>query len=156
MRASVIRVCGIVLALAVWAAPGIGAQEASSPVVPEDVAIQGYSPVSYFEKNLAERGRPEFSAGYQGKTYWFASAEQVEVFNRDPKHYVPLFSEFCPYSLTLGRKVAIDPTRFKILDGQLLLFHNSVELDALKEWNKKGDDAGQLRKARSELVLFRF
>ncbi len=29
------------------------------------------------------------------------------------------------------RRVGIDPTNFSIVDGQLLLYHNSVELDTL-------------------------
>lgn len=120
------------------------------------VAIEGYSPVSYFEKNIAEQGKPEFQARYDGKTYYFASAEQVRTFEADPKHYAPIFGEYCPYSLALGRRVAIDPTRFRIVDGQLLLFHRSAELDALTEWDKSKDKERILRRANSEYTLFRF
>lgn len=120
------------------------------------IAIEGYSPVSYFEKNIAEQGKPEFQARYDGKTYYFASAEQVRTFEADPKHYAPVFGEYCPYSLALGRRVAIDPTRFRIVDGQLLLFHRSAELDALTEWDKSKDKERILRRANSEYTLFRF
>lgn len=132
------------------------AQTFHTPSVPESVAIEGYSPVSYFERGMPERGRPEFSAEHDGKTYWFVSADQVEVFNADPGHYVPAFNAFCPYSLALGRKVAIDPTRFKIIGDQLLLFHNSNELDALKEWNLKGDQHWLDRAPSGEFVLKEF
>lgn len=134
----------------------VTAQDFKIPDAPEGVEIHGYSPVSYFEHNRAERGSPEFSAEYDGKTYWFTSAEQVETFRRDPRAYVPAFNAFCPYSLALGRKVAIDPTRFKIVDGQLLLFHNSGELDALKEWNLKGDQHWLTKKSNGEYTLKRF
>lgn len=148
--------CSMLLLAALMMLSPAQAQTFHTPSVPAGVAIEGYSPVSYFERGMPERGRPEFSAEHEGKTYWFVSADQVEVFNADPKHYVPAFNAFCPYSLALGRKVAIDPTRFKIVEGQLLLFHNSAELDALKEWNVKGDEHWLDRKSSGEFVLKKF
>jgi len=92
--------------------------------LPHSLAIQGYSPVFYFEKDKVAMGLPQFSTKYKGKLYWLTSADQAQ--------YLPKFEAFCPYALALGRKVAIDPTNFKIVAGQLLLFHRSNELDSLK------------------------
>jgi len=130
------------------------AQQSPGESVSQDVAIEGYSPVSYFEKGFAERGRPEFSVDHGDKTYYLASADQMEKFRQNPDKYKPRFG-LCPYSLTLGRKVAIDPTSFKIVAGSLLLFHNSEELDALKKWNEKDDDLGQLRQAEKNYEALR-
>jgi len=130
--------------------------EPAKPSATPRLAIEGYSPVSYFEKNLPEQGKPEFQASYEGNIYYFASAEQVKTFAANPKHYVPIFGEYCPYSLALGRRVAIDPTRFRIVDGQLLLFHRSTELDAAKAWDKSKDQEQILKRANSEYTLFRF
>jgi hypothetical protein len=58
--------------------------------------------------------------------------------------------------LALGRQVAIDPTRFKIINNLLYLFHSSKELDALKEWNKKPDEQDLLEKAKGQFVFFEF
>ena len=112
-----------------------------------NIAIDGYSPVSYFEKGIAERGDPGFAVEHGGRVYYLASAGQAAKFSAAPEQYKPLF-DVCPYSLSLGRKVSIDPTRFKIVAGRLLLFHNSAELDALRAWNEKDDDLGQLNQAR--------
>lgn len=131
----------------------VSAQEPRADGPSGNIAIGGYSPVSYFEKGYAEPGLPEFSASYAGKTYYLSSEEQLAAFLKDPERYKPLF-DLCPYSLTLGRRVAIDPTRFKIVGGHLLLFHNSEEIDALKEWNSRGDDAGQLERARRQYDFF--
>jgi YHS domain-containing protein len=130
-------------------------EPAKAPEV-ANLAIEGYSPVSYFEKNLPEKGKPEFQSSYEGKVYYLASAEQLATFEADPKHYAPVFGEYCPYSLALGRRVAIDPTRFEIVQGQLLLFHNSAELDALSEWDKDKDPNQLLKRAKAEYTLFRF
>ena len=63
--------------------------------------------------------------------YYFTSEEQVNTFKLNPKNYQPKYGEYCPYSLALGRRVAIDPTNFKIHNRELLLFHRSVELSTV-------------------------
>ena len=99
--------------------------------LPENIGLQGYSPVSYFALNRAERGDPAYSAEYNTRVFYFTSADQKTQFLKDPARYMPRFGEYCPYSLALGRRVAIDPTNFKIVDEQLLLFHDSVELSTV-------------------------
>jgi len=121
-----------------------------------DLAIEGYSPVSYFTKNLAEKGKPEFSVTYISKTYYLASKEQVRLFNTNPKKYVPQFGGHCSYNLALGRKVNIDPTSFKIINNLLYLFHNSAKFDALKEWNKQPNEKNLLKKAKGQFTLYEF
>src|SRR3546814_2189921 len=39
----------------------VGPEPAKAPEV-GNLAIEGYSPVSYFEKNLPEKGKPEFKS----------------------------------------------------------------------------------------------
>jgi YHS domain-containing protein len=112
-------------------------QQTSSTLAP---AIQGYSPVSYFTKNVAEKGSQQFMVEYKGKTYYLTSARQVELFKQNPEKYIPLFGRNCPYNLILGRQVAIDPTNYKIAGDVLLLFHHSEEMDGLKLWNKKSNN----------------
>lgn len=120
------------------------------------VAIKGYSPVSYFTRNTAEKGSPEFAVEHDGKTYHLISQQQVKAFQENPKAYLPLFAEFCPYSLTLGRQVSTDPTNFKIIDGKLLLFHKSAEMDGLKQWNDNGNDQELLERARQQYLRLTF
>ena len=99
--------------------------------LPDNIGIQGYSAVSYFENDRAEPGSADYSVEFDKRVYYFTSAEQADKFRQQPEKYMPKFGEYCPYSLALGRRVGIDPTNFSIVDGQLLLFHNSVELDTL-------------------------
>ena len=99
--------------------------------LPDNIGIHGYSPVSYFEHNRAERGNPDYTTTYKNRLFYFTSAEQIATFRKNPEKYLPKYGEYCPYSLALGRRVAIDPTNFKIHDGELLLFHNSVELSTV-------------------------
>ena len=120
----------------------------ASVELPYNLAIQGYSPVSYFEKDKVAMGLPQFSTKYKGKLYWLTSADQAQ--------YLPKFEAFCPYALALGRKVAIDPTNFKIVAGQLLLFHRSNELDSLKGWNHSDNEEELLRRAKNNYLSLNF
>lgn len=105
--------------------------QTNNAALPDNIGLQGYSPISYFEQNRAERGDPQFSAVYRSRVFYFTSAEQVRTFEQNPARYMPRYGEYCPYSLALGRRVAIDPTNFKIVDDRLLLFHDSVELSSV-------------------------
>ncbi len=121
-----------------------------------DIAIEGYSPISYFTRGLAEKGHPRFAAIHEGKIYYLKNSEQMALFNQNPEKYVPALGAHCPYSLALGRDVAIDPERFKMIDGRLYLFHKSEELDALRAWNKAENQKELLERAEGRFELFRF
>lgn len=138
----------LVLASAMTAA---WAEEINPPL-----AIDGYSPVSYYDPGVPEKGSAEFSTAYNGRTYWFTSAEQLERFQSDPERFEPLFPDHCPYNLALGRAAEIDPTHFKIVDGNLLLFHRSEEMDGLEQWENHGDEEELLERAKGQYTLFRF
>ncbi len=49
-----------------------------------EIAIGGYSPVSYFEKGQAELGSPDHAVEHDSKVYHFTSAEQAKMFPRHP------------------------------------------------------------------------
>ena len=120
------------------------------------VAIKGYSPVSYFENDRAEKGSAEFSTTFNQRTYHLTDAEQLARFEADPRRYEPLFPEHCPFNLALGRQAAIDPENFKIVNGNLLLFHRDEEMDGREMWESHGDDEELLERAKSQYTLFRF
>ena len=105
----------------------------SSIALAQDAAIGGYSPVSYFTKNIAEKGSPEFSVQYEDKTYYLASADQVALFNENPVKYGPRY-HYCAYSVVLGTPLPLDPTNFKIVGDTLLLFHVTEESNGKFLW----------------------
>lgn len=111
-------------------------------------AIGGYSPVSYFENGAAEMGRPEFSAEHRGLRYLFTSAAQVTSFQANPEKYVPAFNGTCAFGHSIEKELPVDPTCFKIVDGQLLLFLKNAEVDAKALWDKEGDSACMVKANR--------
>lgn len=123
---------------------------------PPPLAIEGYSPVSYFTEGKPEKGSEDFASVYNGERYLLTDAEQLALFEADPEAYAPLFPNHCPYSLALGRAVAIDPTNFKIAGDALLLFHRSDEIDGLELWNAHEDEEELLTEARRQWTILRF
>ena len=119
-------------------------------------ALSGYSPVSYFTVGVPEIGSVAFAVTHKGKRYHLTSAEQVALFEENPDKYVPRH-EVCTYSLALGMVRPLNPTRFKIVDGSLLLFHVDEEKDALAEWNRSTQSEAELiERADNNLFLVRF
>ena len=110
------------------------------------VAIDGYSPVSYFEGS-AERGSPLFAVEHEGVTYHLASAAQVKTFQKNPAKYAPAFGGWCAFGMAVEDKFPVDPEAFAILDGELMLFLRNEGVDALELWNG-GKEAELLGKAR--------
>lgn len=86
------------------------------------LALRGFDPVSYFTKGRPERGSPEFTASFDGATYWFNTAEHRALFVADPDRYAPQFGGWCAMSLTRGEVVEPNPESWAIADGRLYVF----------------------------------
>lgn len=120
------------------------------------VSIGGYSPVSYFTKGIAERGSADFAVTHDGRVYYLTSAEQVELYNKNPAKYRPRH-ESCSFSLANGQSRALDPTNFKVIGDTLLMFHKSPAADGLARWNASElTDEELLSRADNEVLTLRF
>jgi len=108
----------------------------SQNVASNGVALSGYSPVSYFTKGYAEQGSPDFAVDHQGVTYLLTDAKQAELFKADPAKYAPAFGGWCAFGMSISDKFPIDPTNFKIVDDQLMVFLRNENIDARELWNK--------------------
>jgi len=101
------------------------------------LAIEGYDPVAYFTIHKAVKGKKEFAVYDQGATYYFSSAENKELFKKNPAQYEPQYGGWCAYAMgAKGEKVTVDPETFKIVNGKLYLFYNQFFNNTLKDWNK--------------------
>ncbi|MFY7900976.1 MAG: YHS domain-containing (seleno)protein [Chitinophagaceae bacterium] len=103
----------------------------------KQVAISGYDAVAYFTQNKSVEGKSELAVAYQGVVYYFSTAENKELFKKNPSKYEPQYGGWCAYAMgNDGSKVEVDPKTFKILDGKLYLFYNKFFTNTLKSWNK--------------------
>lgn len=99
---------------------------------------EGYDVVSYF-KNKAEKGDKKHTIEFDGVKFKFSSKENLEIFKKSPKKYIPAYGGYCAYAIGVkGKKVSINPKTFEIRNGKLYLFYNSWGTNTLELWKEEG------------------
>lgn len=147
MRRLTFRALSLTTALCAisFLASGTHAQAQSHPLVnvnSDGVILDGYDPVAFFTDAKPVQGSAKFTSNYNGAIYWFASAEHKAAFDAKPAKYEPQFGAFCAYAVSQGRTAPIDVKTWSIVDGRLVVQHNSR---AVKLWN--ADPPGLLKLA---------
>lgn len=112
---------------------------AKDPVAPvfadgKGVAIRGYDPVAYFAQGAPAQGKAEFTHGYMGATFRFASTANRDLFAGDPAKYAPQFGGYCAWAVGNGYTAPTDPNAWKIEGGKLYLNYNK---DIQKKWTER-------------------
>ncbi|MCZ8165652.1 YHS domain-containing (seleno)protein [Silanimonas sp.] len=117
------------------AAPAFAYDEASPAAINVDagVILHGHDAVAYQTENRPVKGNAAFSATHEGATYHFVSAANRDAFLADPARYAPAYGGFCAMGAALEKKLDIDPTQFKVVDGRLYL---NVNADVFTAWEK--------------------
>ena len=103
------------------------------------IALQGYSPVSYVDLGLAQRGNKAFKSEYQGAKYYFTDADQKNKFDKNPGKYLPEFGGYCAFGVYAGAKFRTDPNKFLVSKGKLYLFLYDLEVDAMQLWKAENE-----------------
>lgn len=98
------------------------------------IALQGYSPVSYLDLGLAQKGLKAHKSTYEGVAYYFTSVEQKKLFDANPKKYLPQYGGYCAFGIAVGAKFRVDPNKFIVKDGKYYLFLYDLEVDAQQLW----------------------
>lgn len=129
----------IALQAAVLAAPALAADE---HYIANGAAIGGFDVVAYHTAGKPTQGAAEFKAEYQGATWHFASAANRDLFAANPAKYAPAYGGWCSAGASKGKKVAVKPEFWKIVDGRLYL--NSSEAAHTKLF--LADTTGVIRK----------
>lgn len=86
------------------------------------VALHGYDPVSYFEREEPRPGNKRILERVGGATYYFTSRASRYTFLGNAPAYQPQFGGFCATSMAQGRLEDINPESFVIFDKKLYLF----------------------------------
>ncbi len=109
------------------------------------LALEGHDPVAYFEQGRAVKGSPEINVRHRGATYYFSTLDSRARFESDPERFLPAYGGWCATAMAAGRKVAVDPTDYKVSGGRLFLFFKNAMGDTAEVWNK--DEAAMMRRA---------
>lgn len=110
------------------------AQTAKHINLKNNVAIQGYNPVAYFEINKPTEGKKEIKSEYNGAIYYFSSESTKALFLKNPSQYKPQFGGFCSYGMSEGYEAPIQPDVFTIVENKLYLNYN---LKVKEMWSKE-------------------
>lgn len=131
------------ITLAAWSLISVGGlASAAQAVVPTSpsavdtddhgVAMQGYDPVAYFSEGAPHQGDPKFMVKHDGATYYFASAENMKRFQKNPTAYLPQYGGFCAMGTAMHMKLEGDPKVWHIVDKKLYINFNP---DVDRRWS---------------------
>jgi YHS domain-containing protein len=103
-----------------------------------DVAIKGYDTVAYFTQHKAVKGSDKFAYHWLGADWYFSSAENRELFKREPVRYAPQYGGYCADGVSAGTITTnIDPKAWRIIDGKLYLSYDPGAADGLVKKHSK-------------------
>ncbi len=84
-------------------------------------AIDGYDPVAYFTEGKARKGAPEHAYEWNGATWHFASAANLDAFRLEPERYAPRYGGYCAWAVGHAYTARPDPQAWHVADGKLYL-----------------------------------
>jgi len=112
-----------------------------------NIALEGYSPVSYLDLGIAQKGLKQFKSEHNQVIYYFTSEDQKKKFDASPTKYLPQYGGYCAFGVYAGAKFRPDPNKFIVKDGKYFLYLYNLELDAQQLWLAEKDHKGLVKKA---------
>ncbi|MES0824668.1 YHS domain-containing (seleno)protein [Ruegeria sp. SCP11] len=131
--------------------PAVKAQEMPVYFATDGAAMAGYDVVSYFDGESPVRGQPEYSVVWKGAEWHFASAENRDAFERDPRSFAPQFGGYCAYAMAQGVLISTDPLAWQVVDGRLYLTH-SLEIEEM--WREASAEYIRMAEAHWPVILY--
>jgi YHS domain-containing protein len=98
-----------------------------------DKAIRGYDPVAYFTEGKPVQGKEEFVYNWNNASWYFSSAQNLNLFKANPEKYAPQYGGYCAYGLSNGYKASTVPEAWTIVNGKLYL---NYSLKVRDTWDK--------------------
>lgn len=132
----------LLIALALICSLSLSAQDKmANNVDNSNIALDGYSPVSYLDLGIAQKGVKDYKSEHEKIVYYFTSTDQKATFDANPSKYLPQYGGFCAFGVYAGAKFRTDPNKFLVKDGKYYLYLYNLELDALQLWLAENDHA---------------
>ena len=135
--------------LSLFSGTAFGQDNKANNIDNSNIALEGYSPVSYADLGLAQKGVKEYKSKYKKVIYYFTSPDQKETFDQNPEKYLPAYGGFCAFGIYAGAKFRPDPNKFITKDGKYFLYLYNLELDAQQLWLDANDHDGLVKTANS-------
>ena len=113
------------------------------------VLMKGADVVTYFTKNAYTQGNPSIKSTYENVTFYFSSAANKALFDKEPTRYLPEYGGYCANGIVYSIPWGGDADAFEMINGKLYIFggkgsHDAFMLDvpknmklADKYWNEE-------------------
>ncbi len=116
----------VILTLVITAALALGACSRTQTFIAVNVdeskvALRGFDAVAYFVVDNAVEGNKAYEYVWNGAKWYFANAENLDKFRKQPEVYAPQFGGYCSYAVSKGYTADGDPQAWSIVDGKLYL-----------------------------------
>ncbi|WP_096707042.1 YHS domain-containing (seleno)protein [Phaeobacter gallaeciensis] len=121
---------GSVVALAAVLTPETARADPALVSAPRGVAVGGHDVVAFFQDGTAVLGQQTHAILWHGAVWRFASSQNQERFELNPRAYAPRFGGYCAYALSKGYLAPGNPALWVIADGRLYLLNNPTALAA--------------------------
>ncbi len=107
----------------------------------QNVALNGYDPLTYFEKNGPAIGNKKLIMKYNDILYHFLNEKNRALFAKNPEKYLPKYGGWCAYRMAQfpeeegwgQSRIPVSPENYLILNDDLYLFSNVIG-DAKERW----------------------
>ena len=96
----------------------------------ERVMMKGADVVTYFTKNAYTQGNPSIKSSYENVTFYFSSAENKTLFDKDPTKYLPEYGGYCANGVVYSIPWGGDADSFVMINGKLYIFGGKGSRDA--------------------------
>ena len=94
------------------------------------VLLKGADVVSYFTKSAYTQGNPSIKSTYENVTFYFSSAANKALFDKDPTRYLPEFGGYCANGVVYSIPWGGDADAFEMINGKLYIFGGKGSHDA--------------------------
>lgn len=84
-------------------------------------AILGTDPVAYFTEGGPVQGSADHAVMWKGATWYFASAENMGLFEANPEAYAPQYGGYCAFAVAQGYTAPTVPEAWTIHEDKLYL-----------------------------------
>jgi YHS domain-containing protein len=94
------------------------------------VLMKGADVVSYFTQGKDMQGNPSIKSSYENVTFYFASAENKALFDKEPAKYLPQYGGYCANGIVYGIPWGGDADAWRMIEGKLYIFGGAGSRDA--------------------------
>lgn len=94
------------------------------------VMLKGTDVVTYFTQNKDLMGNPSIKSTYENVTFYFSSAENKALFDKEPAKYLPQYGGYCANGIVYGIPWGGDADTWRMIDGKLYIFGGAGSRDA--------------------------